>query len=304
MPDTRRILLLSSKFRIQIGEDNETNPLLYGRELAEWLQTELRNSYAAIEEVIPEDCGWCVVCERKPHRLFIVVVNIIDQELVDAIARQESPEEVLWYVEPFVRVSFWHGRETRRKLDQALERLYTRVQEVLAREQEIRVLSEVEIEERSARYLDDINIPEELMPPVKPVSRWITLPLGLFLLPILLLSAIGGASLFVDPVENFATARAVGGTVILAACFGLAVIVYRLITGHENKYGGLFSPNALKGFAILSVLAAITLAGVGLNIDEPIRGLAGAVFWVSMAAALWRTATGRIRRAEAKRKSS
>ncbi len=297
MPDTRRFLFRSRKFPIRIGEDAATNPFLYGKELADWLHKELLESYPSIEDVIPEDWGWCVMCGREPFRFFVVVVNTIDQGLIDAVAKQEPPDDVLWFVEPVVEVPFWRRSASKEEADRIADELHRRLSAILEREPEIRVLSEQEIEEWDSATPDDLTVPNELMPPPARVSRWITLPLGLLLIPVLALCVIGGVSLFIDPPKDLALARMIVGTVVLAASFGFGVVVFRLISGRESPHGGLFPPSALKGLAIVFGAMPIGLAFTGIYSDEPIRSLAVAATWIFMAVAMWRAATRRIRRA-------
>jgi len=297
LPDTRRFLFRSKRFPIRIGEDAETNPFLYGKELADWLRNELLGSYRSIEDVIPEDWGWCVMCGRDPFRFFVVVVNTIDQGLINAIAKQEPPEDMLWYVEPVVEVPFWRQSASREEAEKIVDELHRRLRAILEREPEIRILSDREIEEWDSATPDDLTVPHELMPPPARVSRWITLPLGVLLLPVLVLCVFGGVSLFIDPPRDVVLARIVIGTVVLAASYGFGVVVFRLITGRESPYGGLFPPGALKGLAIVFGAMPVGLAFTGMYSDEPIRGLAVAAVWIFMAVGIWRTATRRIRRA-------
>ena len=136
------------------------------------------------------------------------------------------------------------------------------------------------------------------MPAPVRVPRWVSMPLGLLLLPVLILCVFGGISLFIDPPEDVATARYLIGTVVIAACYGFGVVVFRLITGKESKYGGLFPPSALKGLALVFAAIPIGLVFTGFYSDEPIRSLLVAVVWVTMAISIWRTAARRIVRAK------
>jgi len=65
----------SEFFKVEPGEDAETNPGVYGREFSSWLAAELRKRGIAAEEAIPEDFGWCVVLQRKPSFLWVACGN-------------------------------------------------------------------------------------------------------------------------------------------------------------------------------------------------------------------------------------
>lgn len=96
----------SSLFEAEIGEDEETNPRMYGRQLARWLRQRLLSLGYRVEDVFGEDWGWCVMCQREPYCLFIGCRNLIDIEL----ARPEDPppaaEQLLWHAVPMAERSF------------------------------------------------------------------------------------------------------------------------------------------------------------------------------------------------------
>jgi hypothetical protein len=50
----------SSAFVSVPGEDEATNPGIFGKALAQWLGTQLHLSGVAANEVIPEDFGWVI----------------------------------------------------------------------------------------------------------------------------------------------------------------------------------------------------------------------------------------------------
>jgi hypothetical protein len=62
-------------FAVEPGEDGETNPGIYGRAFARWLAARLRERGESIEEIIPEDFGWCVILRRKPYLLWLACGN-------------------------------------------------------------------------------------------------------------------------------------------------------------------------------------------------------------------------------------
>jgi hypothetical protein len=79
----------SSAFPIIPGEDEETNPGVYGKALAQWLSEQLRVAGVPAGEVIPEDFGWCVSVDSKPHALYVACAStgeIPDQWRVFAFA--------------------------------------------------------------------------------------------------------------------------------------------------------------------------------------------------------------------------
>lgn len=61
----------SDLFRVEPGEDEETNPQCYGKSLSSWLKHKLVLNGYQVEDVIPEDWGWCVMCQRQPYSLWV-----------------------------------------------------------------------------------------------------------------------------------------------------------------------------------------------------------------------------------------
>jgi hypothetical protein len=69
----------SSAFAVTPGEDEQTNPGIYGKALAQWLAEQLRARGLPAGDVIPEDFGWCVPVESKPHSLYVACASADQQ---------------------------------------------------------------------------------------------------------------------------------------------------------------------------------------------------------------------------------
>jgi hypothetical protein len=69
----------SGAFVIAPGEDDATNPGIFGKSLAQWLSGELRARGVPAGDVIAEDFGWCIPVESKPHALYVACVSADDQ---------------------------------------------------------------------------------------------------------------------------------------------------------------------------------------------------------------------------------
>jgi hypothetical protein len=65
----------SSAFAVIPGEDEETNPGIYGKALAQWLADQLRAADFSPGEVIAEDFGWCVPIKSAPHSLYVACAS-------------------------------------------------------------------------------------------------------------------------------------------------------------------------------------------------------------------------------------
>ena len=86
----------STLFEIEHGEDEETNPLCFGRQLALWLREQLAARGRPTEEVIPEDWGWCLVVQRKPFLLWVGCVSVHDYATWRSADPLPRGSEVVW----------------------------------------------------------------------------------------------------------------------------------------------------------------------------------------------------------------
>ena len=75
-----KVKFKSEAFKIKPGEDEETNPGIYGIELANWVKDTLPKYGVATKEVLPEDFAWLVTIQSKDFRPWIGCSNIEDQE--------------------------------------------------------------------------------------------------------------------------------------------------------------------------------------------------------------------------------
>jgi hypothetical protein len=65
------IYFVSNEFQIVPGEEKETNPGVFGKQLAFWLKNIfVKKGYSELV-ILPEDWGWCLILERKPNLLWV-----------------------------------------------------------------------------------------------------------------------------------------------------------------------------------------------------------------------------------------
>jgi hypothetical protein len=97
----------STLFEAEPGEDDESNPRMYGRQPAKWLREGFLALGYPAEEVFGEDWGWCVMYQREPYSLFVGCLNLRDYEF----AREGDPPPpkalLLWNATPFAEVPFF-----------------------------------------------------------------------------------------------------------------------------------------------------------------------------------------------------
>ena len=85
----------SSLFEIEPGEDGEINPGIYGRQLAAWLRQKLDAAGFPVEDVINEDWGRCLMCQRSPFALWVGVGSVEDEQRVDGMI--PTKDAVVWH---------------------------------------------------------------------------------------------------------------------------------------------------------------------------------------------------------------
>jgi hypothetical protein len=105
-------------FTITKGEDDETNPRRYGKSLAEWIRSRFLANGLPVEDVIPEDWGWCVIVQSKPFLLWIGCGNDLTRESRSPGEDGDSWANFSWMA--FVgydlfpwNVSFWRRSKVR-----------------------------------------------------------------------------------------------------------------------------------------------------------------------------------------------
>jgi len=120
--------LKSNLFNIVDGEDEQTNPHRYGKELSNWLSEKLKDlGYET--EVIPEDWGWCVMCKRKPFMLWVGCGNIDEVE----------KEDIIWHC--FVEAEISIFKKIFRKINTkgAIDKLSNELKEIFESEKKIKI---------------------------------------------------------------------------------------------------------------------------------------------------------------------
>lgn len=118
----------STDFAVMDGEDDETNPGIYGRALAGWVAAQLEVSE---DDIIPEDFGWCVPAKSSPYRLYVACSS-------------EDDSKNKWRVFVFAEgglMSRLLGRDSRAK---EIESLFSKIKSVLSTHPGVRGMMEVQ----------------------------------------------------------------------------------------------------------------------------------------------------------------
>ena len=67
----RVVEFTNSRIPVIPFEDDDINPGVLGRGLADWLKSQLADTDFPITEVVPEDWGYCAFVRRKPYWLYV-----------------------------------------------------------------------------------------------------------------------------------------------------------------------------------------------------------------------------------------
>ena len=110
-------------------EDDEVNPGVLGRGLADWVKTSLEDSPYSISEDIPEDWGYCLMVHRKPYWLWVgcggrsefdYPENGLTPEIASSFPR-DTITWSLWVATEWGWVSRLLGRDDRKRESRRLQ---------------------------------------------------------------------------------------------------------------------------------------------------------------------------------------
>jgi hypothetical protein len=133
---------------------------------------------------------------------------------------------------------------------------------------------------------------EDFRPP-KPLSRWIIIPVGILLLPIVLLCGAGSAALlFAAHGASKGIAIAIAVPMLLLTGW-LGTLVIRLLFSLEQKDGGLVSPLGLRVIAVVFLMLPLGGLFTGYFIQKPVIATIQALAYVLTFFGLRRLATYR-----------
>jgi hypothetical protein len=74
------IIFSSTDFSVYPHEDEDLNPGILGRSLADWIKQSLAGTKFEITEDICEDFGYCLMVHRKPYWLWVGCAGASDYE--------------------------------------------------------------------------------------------------------------------------------------------------------------------------------------------------------------------------------
>ncbi|PLQ00433.1 hypothetical protein [Cupriavidus pauculus] len=86
----------STLFGREASEAKATNPFVSGQQVARWLHDRLVSEGRIVEEIVPEDWGWCSIVQRKPYLLWIGCGSVQDIAAEQTGASTPIDGETVW----------------------------------------------------------------------------------------------------------------------------------------------------------------------------------------------------------------
>ena len=119
----------SSTFAITPGEDERTNPGIFGQALANWVAGQLRTRGLQVGDVIAEDFGWCVPVRIKPYSVYVACAS-------------ESEESNQWQLFAFAEGGLLNRLLGKDNRAEALNSVFGAVKQALESSSDIRNIEE------------------------------------------------------------------------------------------------------------------------------------------------------------------
>lgn len=129
MRQTPLLTFTSSAFAVVPGEDEYTNPGIYGQALAQWIAERLRARGLDAGDAFAEDFGWCVPVRQPPHVIHVACAGDEDREFG-------------WQVFCFVEDGLLARIRRRGESAEALARVFGELKDTLAAAPEVKDLGE------------------------------------------------------------------------------------------------------------------------------------------------------------------
>ena len=132
----------SSKFEIEPGEDADINPRIYGKQLAVWLKGRLEHCGYAVEDIINEDWGRCLMCQREPFMLWVGCTNMSDHRRAKPSDAPPTKETVTWHCFAAAEVPFLKRLFGKMDTGPAVSKLNAELDQILRAEPEVTLVEE------------------------------------------------------------------------------------------------------------------------------------------------------------------
>jgi hypothetical protein len=126
----------STMFEIEPGEDQETNPGIYGRQLAIWLAEQLRSGGYLSAKTRAEDWGRLIVCAEKPVPLWVGCGNVV------GTVNDNGAANAVWHCFAIAEPNFMQRFFSKHATSDAIAKLDSDLESILVHEPRIKLVDE------------------------------------------------------------------------------------------------------------------------------------------------------------------
>lgn len=126
---------------------------------------------------------------------------------------------------------------------------------------------------------------EEIEP--RPLSRWVTVPLGIIFAPFTLLCVIGSATLLVAPNVPPTILKVTLGSIFLAGSLWVFYLSLRLLFVSPKRGAKFISPIGLRVIALVFALIPIISIALGTFWEKPIIHSVMTIAYIGIVFRLW-----------------
>ncbi len=275
----------SSRFEVEDGEDLETNPGMFGRQLANWLADRFRELGYEGVDAYGEDWGWRVDCQRKPFDLFLGCSVYVDTSAFDASKPLPDPDDLVWMVFAAAEQPFLSRLSGKVEVEPAFAIFEQQLREILETHDEIELVGEPD----SWTTPPPSEILRSLEPPARePMPGWLSVPLGIVTLVLLPLMLIAIHEVLVDPAPGIGVLGVTISLVVVVPTIWMIQVAGLLLLVRPIE--GLTRPIVLRIIALAVLLIPARSVVDGYHASMPVDFAIQVVGHVVVAALLWRHA--------------
>lgn len=293
MSDHGGFWFISDRFEVEPGEDLETNPGMFGKQLSHWLRDKLDELGYEDPDAFGEDWGWAVTCRSGPYRLMVGCGVFADASVYDSTRSEPDAGDLLWYVFPVVTLPFRERIKGELTIGPVLAKLEQQLQETLDAESDIELVDEPEggdwsVPPASAAFL-------ELEPPAprRPMSAWISVPLGLLIalfVPIMVIAV--HEVVYYPPAGREVTAISLSA-IIIAPTIVMVFAAIRLVIVPLRQFDHALVPLIMRVVALAILAIPFWTIYAGYFSTNRLAFFVQLVLHMLIAAMLWRAARKR-----------
>jgi len=289
----------SSLFDIEPGEDLETNPGMYGRQLSNWLRDQLEGAGYEDCDSFGEDWGWCVTCRLGDTPLLVGCGVFADASVYDESKPHPDADDLLWYVFPTENLS-WRGR--RKGVpdgETGLARLHDDLERILDNELDIDLVDEPKDGDWSVPPASEAFLEATAYEPPRPMPWWLSIILGVLTLLALPVMVIAVGEVFYRPPSGREILVTSLSAILIIPVAVMCVVGIRLLLPYLRRFDDMLKASTIRLVAILVLAIPLISVYFGFAAQYPTRFAVQVTVHVLLAVLLWRMASRRTRQADA-----